>query len=212
MLGVGFMNVTEERLLDTAIGSVLSLFASYLLFPHWESGQFENYMISVLKANLNYLKQLVQIYSGNVGSQLEYKLIRKELYVSTANLSAAFQRMLSEPKSKQRNSNEIYEFMVLNHVLSSNIASLSANIFNQQTHYSKEMLVPLNKSITILNQSVHQLDSESYKEDIAQITTLHTNKYKLDNELPEQLNFIYKISCDIGKITDEITKKDIIAI
>jgi len=120
--------------------------------------------------------------------------------------------MLSEPKSKQRNSNEIYEFMVLNHVLSSNIASLSANIFNQQSQYSKEILVPLNKSINILNQSLHQLDSDASKEDIAQITTLHTNKYKSDNVIPEQLNFIYKVSCDIGKITDKIAKKNIVTI
>ncbi len=32
-LGAGFVNVAEERLLDTAIGSLLAFLASYLLFP-----------------------------------------------------------------------------------------------------------------------------------------------------------------------------------
>ena len=38
-LGMGFVNVAEERLLDTGIASLLAFLASYLLFPHWESSQ-----------------------------------------------------------------------------------------------------------------------------------------------------------------------------
>lgn len=213
LLGVGFINATEERLLDTAIGSVLSLMASYLLFPHWESTQLENYMVNVLKANLNYLKQLAQLFSGTTNSQLQYKLARKELYVSTANLSAAFQRTLSEPKSKQRNSKEIYEFMVLNHVLSSNIASLRASKeINRPGLYTKEILVPIKKSITVLNQSLLQLDNNSPNEEMESTTKLPTSNYKIDHQVPEQMNFIYKVSCDIGKITDKIVKKNIIAV
>jgi uncharacterized membrane protein (TIGR01666 family) len=211
LLGVGFVNVAEERLLDTAIGSVLSFMASYLLFPHWESAQLESYLISVLKANLNYLNQLTQLFSGTAGSLLEYKLVRKELYVSTANLSAAFQRMLSEPKSKQRNSNEIYEFMVLNHVLASNIASLSANMINNHGLYTKEILLPLKKSISILNKSLLQLDNTSLIEEPAQTATVHINKHKMDTHVPEQLNFIYKVSCDIGRVTNKIAQKNVIA-
>lgn len=213
LLGVGFINATEERLLDTAIGSVLSLMASYLLFPHWESTQLENYMVNVLKANVDYLKQLAQLFSGTANSLLEYKLVRKELYISTANLSAAFLRTLSEPKSKQRNSKEIYEFMVLNHVLSSNIASLSASKeISRPGLYTKEVLLPLKKSISVLDQSLLQLDNTSSKEELAPTTTLHTTNYKIDHQVPEQLNFIYKVSCDIGKITDKIVKKNIIAV
>ncbi len=208
MLGDGFVNVAEERLLDTAIGSVLSLMASYLLFPHWESAHLENYMLNVLKANLNYLKQLERIFSGAAGSLLEYKLVRKELYVSTANLSAAFQRMSSEPKSKQRNSTEIYEFMVLNHILSGNIAALSASLVNSNSgRYSKEVLLPVKKSIAILQQSLIKLDETANTEDPTSMTTEHINKYKTDAQVPEQLNFIYKVSCDIGKIADRIVNK-----
>ncbi len=213
LMGVGFVNATEERLLDTAIGSVLSLLASYLLFPHWESAQLESYMVNVLKANLNYLQQLIKLFSGTANSQLEYKLARNELYVSTANLSAAFQRTLSEPKSKQRNSKEIYEFMVLNHVLSSNIASISASKeINRPGLYTKEILVPIKKSITVLNQSLLQLDNNSPKEEMELATILPTSNYKIDHHVPEQLNFIYKVSCDIGKITDEIVKKNIMVV
>ena len=117
LLGMGFINVAEERLFDTGIGSLLSFMASYLLFPHWESDQLDNYMSNVLKANINYIYRLADFLRGENISPLEYKLIRKEVFLSAANLSGAFNRMLSEPKSKQRNRNEIHEFVVLNNVL-----------------------------------------------------------------------------------------------
>ncbi len=209
LLGVGFVNVVEERLLDTAIASALAFMGSYFLFPHWESVQVESYMIKVLKANKNYLQQLAAYFAGNSLSQLEYKLIRKDLYVSTANLAAAFQRMLSEPKSKQRNSQEIYEFVVLNHVLSSNVASLTAaTIPLANGVYNKEVLVPVKKSITILKQSLLQLDEHALKEDISKpLNASGSEENKVDKQLSEQLNFIYKVTADIGKIIDKISKK-----
>ena len=207
LLGLGSINVAEERLLDTGIASVLAFIGSYILFPHWESVQLESYMIKVLQANKNYLQQLAAYFSGQVHSQLEYKLVRKELYVSTANLAAAFQRMLSEPKSKQRNSQEIYEFVVLNHVLSSNIASLTASIINQQQGmYAREALLPVKKSITILQESLFQLNNEAAVKELT-VSTGASTAGKIDKQLAEQLNFIYKVSSDIGKITQKIVKK-----
>ena len=208
LLGMGFVNIAEERLLDTVIASVLAFMASYFLFPHWESVQLESYMVQVLKANQSYLQQLAAFFSGSNQSHLEYKLVRKELYVSTANLSAAFQRMVSEPKSKQRNSQEIYEFVVLNHVLSSNIASLTVSMLTMQPGvYPKEVLLPVKKSITILKQSLLQLDNDTLNESISPTKTIQALEDRLDTQLSEQLNFIYKVTCDIGKITQKIAKK-----
>ena len=208
LLGLGFVNIAEERLLDTGIASLLAFMASYFLFPHWESVQLESYMVQVLKANQSYLQQLAAFFSGTNSSLMEYKLVRKELYVSTANLSAAFQRMLSEPKSKQRNSQEIYEFVVLNHVLSSNIASLTASMLSRQPGiYPKEVLIPVKKSITILKQSLLQLNNNSSNEYVAPSKTVHAMEHRMDIQLSEQLNFIYKVTCDIGKIIQKIAKK-----
>lgn len=208
LLGLGFVNIAEERLLDTGIASLLAFMASYFLFPRWESVQLESYMVQVLKANQNYLQQLAAFFSGTNQSLLEYKLVRKELYVSTANLSAAFQRMLSEPKNKQHNSQEIYEFVVLNHVLSSNIASLTASTLSRQPGiYPKQVLLPVKKSINILKQSLLQLDNNLSNDCIAPAKTVYATEDSVDKQLAEQLNFIYKVTCDIGKIIQKIAKK-----
>ncbi len=207
-LGLGALDVASERLMDTAIGSVLAFLASYFLFPQWESDQLRNYMASVLKANIHYLQKLKDLFTGKKILSLDYKLIRKELFVSTANLSAALHRMLSEPKSKQVHKKEIYEFVVLNHVLSSNVASLTAtmNMNDQQLYYSKEFLNPVRNSISVLEKSLQQLDNTYMPApQVTDQSLLIENHQLLDAQLKEQLNFLYRISNDIGRLTQSIS-------
>lgn len=208
LLGMGFVNVAEERLLDTGIASFLAFLASYLLFPHWESNQLGNYMGSVLKANINYLCKLSDYLSGKKTSLLDYKLVRKEVFLSTANLSAAFNRMLSEPKSKQRNEREIYEFVVLNHVLSSNIAGLIASMpANEMQLYQKEDLQFVKRSIYTLENSLLHLDKNylpmAHK---IKVTGLLEDEKQTGNQVFEQLDFIYKLTAKINKLISIILK------
>lgn len=202
LLGLGFLKIAEERLMDTGIACVLSFMASYLLFPHWESVQLDTHMKNVLKANINYLDKLWSFLTGKEIPTLEYKLARKDVYISTANLSAAFNRMLSEPKNKQRNGKLIYEFVVLNHVLSSNIASLSADmLLTEQKHYPKEITQQVKRSISTLKQGLQQLDKD-YKLDINETSLLQLSAdAQPDKLLAEQIDFIYKVTQDINKVT-----------
>ncbi len=205
-LGLGALDVASERLLDTAIGSALAAMGSYFLFPQWESTQLRTYMANVLKANIHYLQKLKEIFSGNKISSLDYKLVRKELFVSTANLSAALHRMLSEPKNKQNNRKGIYEFVVLNHVLSSNIASLTGDMIHKENFF-KESISSVKSSIKVLEDSLLKLDSNYLKENhLSIINSFLLQPKTTDPQLKEQLDFIYKVSSDIGKLTTSISK------
>ncbi|MEO6488388.1 MAG: FUSC family membrane protein [Ferruginibacter sp.] len=208
LLGLGTWNIAEERLLDTCIGCTLAFLANYLLFPHWESKHFHNYMISVLKANIDYLVKLKDMLGGRKMSAIEYKLVRKELYVSIANLSAAFHRMLSEPKSKQQDSKKIYQFVVLNHVLSSNVASLAAHLKdNVPGFYPKEIIVQVSRTIKILEDILKKIDETYQPVTFNGEKNSETRENKpADKNLAEQLDFIYKVSNDIGKVAREIEK------
>ncbi len=204
-LGLSFINVAEERLMDTAIGSALALIASYLLFPNWESGQITTYMASMMKANINYLYKISDYFSDKVRFFADYKLTRKEVYLSSANLSSAFNRMLSEPKSKQRNGKEIYEFVALNHTLSSNIAGLIANpSVNINSIDEKDILQSLRRSIYVLESSYAKLTnqsagSQSAGNNLAINAAIKTNDS--NNQLFDQLDFIYKLTKKIDKTT-----------
>jgi uncharacterized membrane protein (TIGR01666 family) len=127
-LGENNLNIAQERIIDTFIGSFIALSASYLVLPNWESYQFKDLMQEVLIANYNYLQKVAIFLSGASIDITAYKLARKNVYVSSANLGSAFQRMLSEPKSKQQNSKELHKFVVLNHMLSSYTATLITNL------------------------------------------------------------------------------------
>lgn len=205
-LGLGVIDVAGERLADTAIASVLAFLASYFLFPHWESRNLLGYMGGVLKSNIHYLQKLKVLFFGSKISSLEYNLVRKELFVATANLSAALHRMLSEPKSKQQHQKEIYQFVVLNHVLSSNVASLTATMYNNQQPVSKAILSKLKSSIQSLEKSLEQIEERYVPSDPEMQTLLLSQNAETDPQLVEQMNFILKVADDIGKLTDTITQ------
>ncbi|MEO6290208.1 MAG: FUSC family membrane protein [Ginsengibacter sp.] len=207
-LGLGMLDIAGERLLDTAIASILAFLASYFLFPHWESKQLPGYMVSVLTANLQYLQNLLNNLCGKKSPTLEYKLLRKELFVSTANLAAAFHRMLSEPKSKQKHATEIYEFVVLNHVLTSNIAAVTESFSAEKNIvYPKEMLLPVKRSLIVLEKSLQQFDKSYSNEMSKRITPKQSEDSEFfDKHLAGQLEFINKVATDIGKVTEVITE------
>jgi uncharacterized membrane protein (TIGR01666 family) len=203
LLGLGLINVAEERLLDTAIGSLLSFLASYLLFPQWEINQLDNYMANVLKANINYMYKLSDFLCEKNNSSLDYKLIRKEVFLSTANLSGAFNRMLSEPKNKQQKGKEIYEFVVLNNVFSSNVASLIAAITTiKNTQDQKLALQYMKRSVHNLKQSLARLQShqEQDNEEIKIADFTKKIEQKDDIQLMEQLDFVYRLSAKINRL------------
>lgn len=120
------LKYATARVLDTFIGGGLAFVANLTLWPSWEHKYLRGYMEKMVQSNKAYFEQVMKMYTGQQMAVVDYKLARKESYVNTANLMAAFQRMLSEPKSKQKNTSRMYHFVVLNHTLSSRIAALAA--------------------------------------------------------------------------------------
>ncbi|MEP6846907.1 MAG: FUSC family membrane protein, partial [Panacibacter sp.] len=208
-LGMGMLDVTGERLLDTAIGSGLAFLASYFLFPFWESRQLPGYMSEVLAANLVFVSKLTTVFSGRKIPSMEYKLARKEVFVSTANLASAFQRMQSEPKSKQLHASEIYEFVVLNNVLSSNIAALTSTLSASiNMTGNKEVTNTLNRTENILKKSLMRFDKNfSEKRKFFIELGSAAGNAPVDKAVTEQLRFIQNVATDIGRITNKISQE-----
>ncbi|HEY8930617.1 MAG TPA: FUSC family membrane protein [Mucilaginibacter sp.] len=207
-LGVGM--VVQERIIDTAIGSTIALIASYLIFPSWEFEQIKVNLSGVLQANVCYLAKIADSILGKEVTSNEYKLTRKDVYVKSANLSAAFERMTSEPKSKQRKIKEIHKFVVLNHILSSYIATIASSLTSRSLHKAPaENLKLLRRSIAVLSDANKKLEGEAIE--VASLKTLAAPASDAaqtptsdDLLLKEQLGFINKISIDIARITESI--------
>jgi len=207
-LGLGYLDVIEERVLDTVIGCLIAFGAGYLLFPRWERDQLRDFMGDVLRANGNYLQKLADSLVGTPIQETAYRLTRKAVYVSSANLAAAFQRMLSEPKSKQRNADHVHQFVVLNHILSSNIATItSAVLAKNRPTYPAEGMRAVKQAMAALSRSQKKLETRA-PEALPEAAALEPVVLKASNLtgddrlLLEQLEFIQKVSSDIGKVTD----------
>jgi uncharacterized membrane protein YccC len=205
-LGTEFRIVAGERIIDTLIGCAIAFLLSYFLFPNWESEQLKTHMQGIIKANALYLQKIVQALSGEKVSMLEYKLARKEVYLTSANLSASFQRMVSEPKSKQSSRSQLQQFVVLNHILFSNIATIATTL------PAKEMKTFPAELIQLAKKAYHKLEESSKKlgneEDLPKLPEF-TNSQPItgadEKLLGEQLHFIYNVSKDIDKISNAVT-------
>ncbi|MFD2933312.1 FUSC family protein [Spirosoma flavum] len=205
-LGISYLGVAEERFFDTLLGGIIAFIASYVLFPRWESDQLTKPMQAILKANVSYVQLLLDSLLGRPIALVDYKLARKDVYVTSANLSAAFDRMLSEPKHKQRNEKLIYEFVVLNHILSANIATItSAQLTNEPKVYPTSLLRPVKRALFTLTESLRRLGIKPEKPLPEQTTDIDKPLPTADDSLlTEQLNFIQQVSSDIGKIVERI--------
>jgi uncharacterized membrane protein (TIGR01666 family) len=210
ILGVGHLDIAKERVIDTLIGSTIAFIASYWLFPSWESEQVKENLADVINANVNYLVKIAESITGKVVNTTEYKLARKDVFVKSANLSAMFERMTSEPKSKQRHIKDIHKFVVLNHILSSYIATVASEITVKGLHNPQaDILKSVKKSIAVLNESNKKLDGKRVEftgEKIINESADDTTPTTSYNLLKEQLGFINKISNDIAKVTDSVVQ------
>lgn len=209
-LGVGLLNVAQERILDTLIGSSIAFIASYLIFPTWEFEMIEETLREVVVANINYLVAIAESISDKVVGTTAYKLARKDVYVKSANLSATFERMTSEPKSKQRNVKEVHKFVVLNHILSSYITTIAVGLIKNNHRQHPEALKLIKKNIAVLNETNKKLHGQNIEFNIGKANSVPELEKPVltadESLLKEQLGFINKISYDIARVTDNILK------
>lgn len=210
-LGIDTMQVAQERVIDTLIGGFLAFASSYIILPSWEGSQVKSYMRNLLIANYNYLFELLETALGKEENITEYKLIRKEVYVHTANLASAFQRMITEPKSTQKNSKEVHGFIVFNHLLYSYTANLITTIEKTEKDLNGEPIKILRQLLNQLSQIIQQLH-DGTKKDKFEERKLNIPELALEDKVDsqekkliiEQLLYLKKILNDIDRLLREL--------
>ena len=215
-LGLNYRGVIEERVTDTLLGCAIALATGYLLFPRWEGEQLPDLLAATLRANQAYLRQLADRLAGREVPLTTYRLLRKDVYVASANLAAAFQRMLSEPARTRRQPTEVHRFVVLNHILSANIAALTNTL--EEEAPAPAALPPegrraLTSAQAALGKSLARLaapaEADRYPAALAggpetRADSLAATAATPDRSLTEQLAFLQKVSSDLGKVTEAL--------
>ncbi|MBG6061472.1 putative membrane protein (TIGR01666 family) [Flavobacterium sp. CG_9.1] len=167
-------DLVQYRILDTVVGAVLAFLATHFLWPSWEFLNVPVYLEKAIKANQDYLKEISIFYNKKGSISTSYRLARKNAFIEIGNLMASFQRMVQEPKSKQKQLPQVYKLAVLNHSLLSSLASLGTYIQSHKTTSASEafnvvvdtVLKNLDNAISLLKDN-HNLQENLPKEDLA---------------------------------------------
>ncbi len=230
-----FRSVVTDRIIDTAIGSVIAFVANVFLLPVWEHEQDTDYMINMINDNLVYFSNVASAFINKTVSTDQYKLSRKNAFVSLANLSDAFNRMISEPKNKQKNVRQVHQFVAASQMLTSHIATLSILKQPASTQNGNNIFLPAINAITErMNEAKVNLDNEEALTQDAENKTamrvlndavndlLQKRKMELENNIMEsetrkklsalkpvadQFNFIHKTASDLKRLSEELAKK-----
>lgn len=162
MLTPNVREVIQYRVFDTAVGAVLAFAANYFLWPAWEFLSLPVYIKKSIESNRNYLNEISLFYNEKGSVSTAYKLARKSAFVELGNLMSSYQRMIQEPKSKQKQVQQVYKLAVLNHTLVSSLASLGTYIQSHKTSKASEAFnVVVNAVIKNLDHSVALLSAET---------------------------------------------------
>jgi len=218
-LDMNTLTILRERIVDTLIGSGLAFLSSYIILPNWESDQVQTTMRKLLIANYRYIAQALKIIAGQPLSITDYKLARKEVYISTANMASAFQRMITEPKSKQKDAKEINKFVVFNHILSSYSVTLLNNVNDaDNASLTGEHVRIVRKTLFLLAQTIRLFEPEEGEAEFVEIevdTPPDLDHNNIDSEesrlITEQLNFLNRIVIDLNKTCSGLVKHRAVA-
>jgi uncharacterized membrane protein YccC len=144
VLQVHFINrgasfAIDERLIDTLVGAALAFGASFVL-PSWEHLSMKRLIADLLRAHARY----VTVVSAADTPDVQYRLARKNLFDSIALTSAAFRRMLLEPRAQQRAVAPINDFITTSYSCASNMTALRLFLENEANDaYSEHVVLRL---------------------------------------------------------------------
>lgn len=226
-----------DRLLDTSIGSAIAFIASLFFVPVWEHTTIKKYMDAVTQKNIEYFNRLAVNYTKEIIlNKEEIKLSRQQALTALANVSDAFNRMLSEPKRFQKNVEQLYRFVVLNHILTSHFSALSFYLTENKTIFKSTIFLPVientTKNLLVVIDKLNGIQFNALSEVNLNITEhfraetellLNTRKTEISQRnfetatkatfiktksVTDQFTFIYNVSIDIKKCVNAYIEEE----
>jgi uncharacterized membrane protein (TIGR01666 family) len=227
-----FKTLLRDRIVDTAVGSAIAFPASLFLIPVWERGKLRGLMITMLEESKNYFILIATAFAGDVIKKYEQQAARKNALVALANLSDAFNRMSSEPKNQQKGAETIHQFVVLNHMLTSYIATLGNYLTRQKLPYlstefaavaddiskyfskaicllkkqdTKPEVPETRQALRTLNEKVNELLQQRKQEIEQGYLETPTKKMLFEfKSVTDQFNLIFNVVVDLAKICQTV--------
>jgi YccS/YhfK family integral membrane protein len=115
------------RLLDTLAGGIIAGLAVWLVLPSWQSRQLHRVAAQVVRAQSEYLREIMAQYQSGKRDHLAYRLARRNAHNADAALSGALSAMSREPDRVRCNAQAGMRFLVLSHTVLNYLSALGAH-------------------------------------------------------------------------------------
>lgn len=200
-----FNEVISDRIIDTLAGSTLALVFAYIPTPVWEKQLINGLIARALQDSIAYYKQVAPAFTGVEINKMERQSARKDAWVSLANLTDAFNRMLTEPRSKQVAVLQIHQLVVTQHMLISHIATLAYYTDQLKDEFIMKDYQPvMDHTLLNLTQAWHCMDSNILQEN--ENRKDNTAVWQLDQKLNALMNQ-RKQELEEGKLESSIRQQ-----
>ncbi len=196
----------------------MAFISCYLILPTWEKNSMNEYIQKALIANYEFIFLIFKKLADNEVSTTDYKLARKDVFIAMANINSVFQRVISEPKDKQVNANELNKFTIFNQSFVSYSVGLVKIIKkNNSVILTSEHIRLMKKILQLLLQNI-RLYGEYETENLAKTiefkqtviyTEIESEALQNDSELIEDLlEYLYEIVYDFTKVGHVFVKEE----
>ena len=142
-----FTAIVKDRAIDTFIGCTIAFIVSLFVLPVWEEQQTPIMIEAAIEANHSYFNVVASLFLQKAFTRDEYNAARKKAFVALANLNDNFQKMLSEPRSKQQNMEYYHQFVASSYMLTVHIATLSSLFARAPGNFRRNDFEPLAHNI-----------------------------------------------------------------
>lgn len=195
------MEVIGYRIIDTLIGVVLAVLANLWLFPVWENDNYQKLLHTSIGQISQYVTAIQHRYhSESQQATTDYKVARKKAFLALAHLNSAFQRMLQEPKSKQKNASQIHRLVVLEHDFLASLAGFVLQFSGKKSLFATDVFDQYISEIQMNLARVQALSSQA-----SENPSLVSEKTLPKGENTEALSYLYHLSQNLVQAMAQIT-------
>jgi uncharacterized membrane protein YccC len=124
----GNWEVALIRILNTVVGGLLALAASYVFLPGWQRRFLPEQLGRTIGANRVYFGEVMAVYLGRELNPVRLLKARENANIETANAETAFQLLLSEPKRQQANVPHFYALVTYNRHFLDSMTTMAAHL------------------------------------------------------------------------------------
>jgi uncharacterized membrane protein (TIGR01666 family) len=201
------VEILSSRIIETLLGSLLSVLAITFILPDWQFQRFPILVKDLLLLSNRYFNGVSQQYQFGRSENFNYRKTRFKTFQADAKLTSAWQSMLFEPSSKQKLNNEVYALVNRCDALVSYIAALASHrhkMENFEENIALQKLIKATAKQIALAHNPQQTDEDNIFiaiEEFEHYKTMQTGEALL---IVEQLRLIAFTALDIQLLLQQV--------